>query len=244
MDPIEKFNKENNINSERLLEETNIQDVSLEWLAKTYRYRHPYTFTWMGVPIIQYPQDIMALQEVIWKVKPDTIIETGVAHGGCALFYASMLNLLGNNGKVIGVDIDIKEHNRKTIEEHPLSKNIKLIEGSSVAEQTLIEVKYALKDSKKVLVCLDSNHKYEHVLKELELYSPLVSKDSYLIVFDTLVEVLPNKHFPHRPFKRGNNPYVAVQNFLKTNNNFKVDTEIEKKLLITANPNGFLKRIK
>lgn len=243
MDPLEKFNKENKINFQRLTEETNIQELSLEWLTKTYRYRHPYTFTWMGVPIIQYPQDIMAMQEIIWKVQPDTIIETGVAHGGSVLFYASMLKLLNNNGKVIGIDIDIKEHNRKTIKEHSLSSAIQLIEGSSIADQTLLEVKHALKDQKKILVCLDSSHKYDHVLKELELYSPFVSIDSYLVVFDTLVEILPDKFFPLRSFEKGNNPYKAVESFLKENNEFIIDTEIEQKLLITANPNGFLKRI-
>lgn len=242
MNPLEKFNKEKSINIKRLSEETDIQDVSLEWLAKTYRYRYSYNFNWMGVPIIQYPQDIMAMQEIIWKVKPDLIIETGIAHGGSILFYASMLELLGGERKVIGVDIDIRQHNKEIIEAHPHFKRIQMIEGSSTSGQTFKEVEYAAKNYKKIMVCLDSSHTRAHVLKELEMYAPFVSKDSYLVVFDTLVEILPDNFFENRPWGKGDNPYAAVQEFLKTNPQFEVDKEIDQKLLITANPSGYLKR--
>ncbi|MCF7900124.1 cephalosporin hydroxylase family protein [Candidatus Babeliales bacterium] len=243
MDLLKKFNKEKSVNNERLSTETNIKDVSLEWLAKTYRYRYPYNFSWLGVPIIQYPQDIMAMQEIIWSVQPDLIIETGIAHGGSLLFYASMLELLGGDRRVIGVDINLKKHNRDIIEAHPHSQRISMVEGSSSSEQVFKEVEYLARGRKKILVCLDSSHAHAHVLKELELYSPFVSQGSYLVVFDTLVEILPDTFFEKRSWSKGDNPYSAVQEFLKTNTDFEVDTKIDQKLLITANPQGYLKRI-
>ncbi|MCG2775342.1 MAG: cephalosporin hydroxylase family protein [Desulfobacterales bacterium] len=205
--------------------------------------KYSYNFSWLGRPIIQYPQDMIALQEIIWQVKPDLIIETGIAHGGSIIFYASLLELLGGNGQVFGIDIDIREHNRVEIEKHPMFKRITMIEGSSVDEKIAEQVHTVAKDKKRIMVFLDSMHTHDHVLKELQLYSPLVTKGSYLVVFDTVIEDMPEDFFPDRPWGKGNNPKTAVWEFLKTNDRFAVDKEIENKLLITVAPDGYLKRI-
>jgi cephalosporin hydroxylase len=198
----------------------------------------------MGRPIIQFPQDIIAMQEIIWRVKPDLIIETGIAHGGSLIFYSSMLELIGGNGQVLGVDIDIREQNRKEIEQHPMFKRIAMIQGSSTDENTIKQVYEFAKGRKRVLVGLDSNHTHEHVSNELQLYSPLVAKESYLVVFDTVVEDMPENFFRDRPWGKGNNPKTAVREFLATNDRFIIDKEIENKLLITVAPDGYLRCIK
>lgn len=208
------------------------------------RYKYSYNFTWLGRPIIQYPQDILALQEIIWQVKPDLVVETGIAHGGSLIFSASMLELLGGDGEVIGVDIDIREHNRIEIEKHPMFKRITMIQGSSIDDEIAERVYQFARDKKRIVVILDSNHTHAHVSRELELYSPLVKKGSYLVVFDTVVEDMPDDFFPDRPWSRGNNPKTAVREFLKKNSRFEVDREIENKLLITVAPSGYLKCIK
>ncbi len=215
-----------------------------EWICTTALFKYTYNFTWMGRPIIQFPQDIIAMQEIIWQVKPDLIIETGIAHGGSLIFYASMLELLGNDGRVIGIDVDIRQHNRVEIEKHPMFKRITLIEGSSIDQGTANQVRRLAQDRKTVLVCLDSNHTHEHVLSELNLYSPLVTKGSYLVVFDTVVEDMPEGFFDNRPWSKGNNPKTAVWEFLKNNDRFEIDQEIPNKLLITVAPDGYLKCIK
>lgn len=209
--------------------------------AKSCEYDYSYNFTWLGRPIIQFPQDIIALQEIIWRVKPDLIVETGIAHGGSLIFSASMLELLGGDGEVLGIDIDIREHNRTEIEKHPMSKRIKMIEGSSTDEEVLREVRALAEGRRSILVVLDSLHTHEHVLKELQLYAPLVTRDSYLVVFDTVVEDMPEDFFPDRPWGSGNNPKTAVWEFLEDNDRFVVDEEIENKLLITVAPNGYLR---
>jgi cephalosporin hydroxylase len=188
----------------------------------------------------------MAMQEIIWKVKPDLVIETGIAHGGSLIFYASMLELIGGNGRVLGIDIDIRKHNRVEIERHPLVKRITMIQGSSTNEGVVQQAcNFARgRRSKSVLIVLDSNHTHDHVLRELELYSPLVTQGSYLVVFDTIIEDMPRDFFPDRPWSKGNNPKTAVQEFLKTNDRFVVDKEIQNKLLITVAPDGYLKCIK
>lgn len=206
--------------------------------------KYSYNFTWLGRPIIQYPQDIIAMQEIVWKVKPGLIIETGIARGGSLIFYASMLELLGGDGQVLGIDIDIREHNRVEIERHSMYKRITMIEGSSIDEEVAKQVYDFAKGNRQILVVLDSMHTHAHVLRELQLYSPLVTKGSYLVVFDTIIEDMPEDFFPGRPWGKGNNPKTAVCKFLKTNNRFKIDKEIENKLLITVALNGYLKCIK
>jgi cephalosporin hydroxylase len=220
-----------------------IRNVTSNWMT-TIDNKYPYNFTWLGRPIIQFPQDIIAMQELIWSVNPDLIIETGIAHGGSLIFSASILELHGGNGQVLGIDIDIREHNRREIEKHPMFKRITMIQGSSTDPEIAKKVYALAKGKKKILVVLDSLHTHDHVAKELELYSPLVSLGSYCVVSDTIVEDLPEDYFPDRPWGKGNNPKTAVWEFLKKNDRFVIDKEIENKLLITVAPDGYLKCIK
>jgi cephalosporin hydroxylase len=220
-----------------------LQQSSNSFMDNTIRTKYSYNFSWMGRPIIQYPQDIIAMQEIIWRVKPDLIIETGIAHGGSLIFYASMLELLGGDGHVVGIDIDIRKHNRVEIEKHPMFKRITMIEGSSTDEKIVEELRQ-MAGGKRVLVCLDSNHTHEHVLRELELYAPLVSVGSYCVVFDTIIEDMPKGTYSDRPWDVGNNPKTAVQEYLKEHGEFVVDGEMENKLLITVAPGGYLKRVR
>jgi cephalosporin hydroxylase len=186
---------------------------------------------------------MIAMQEIIWNIKPDLIIETGIAHGGSLIYYASLLELIGK-GEVLGVDIDIRSHNRLEIEKHPMSKRIKMIEGSSIEIETITRVNDFAKDKEKIIVCLDSNHTHEHVLKELEHYSRFVTAGSYMVVFDTIVEYLPEGYFSQqRPWGVGNNPKTAVDTFLETNKSFVVDNLIDNKLMISVAPGGYLRRI-
>ncbi len=206
--------------------------------------RYTYNFDWLGLPIIQFPQDMIAIQEVIWKTKPDIIIETGVARGGSLMLSASILHLINGNGKVIGIDIDIRQHNREAIEAHPLAHRIDLIQGSSIDESVISQVKKKINKNQRVMVILDSNHTHEHVLEELKLYSPLVTKECYCVVMDTAIEDMPDDYFPDRPWGKGDNPKTAVHEFLKKNDRFVIDEDIHNKLLITVAPDGYLKCIK
>ena len=220
--------------------------------------QYSYNFSWQGRPIIQYPQDMAAMQELIWEIKPDLIIETGIAHGGSLVFSASMLALLDmcdaiesgksinpkvSNRKVLGIDIDIRAHNRAAIEAHPMASRIQLIQGSSIAADIIAQVHAVAAKYSRVLVCLDSNHTHDHVLAELNAYAPLTSAGSYCVVFDTVVEDLPKEMFPDRPWGPGNNPKTAVWEYLKTHPEFQIDKSIQDKLLITVAPDGYLKRI-
>ncbi|MFW7342515.1 cephalosporin hydroxylase family protein [Pollutimonas sp. H1-120] len=216
--------------------------LSVAWRAKALERKYMNNFSWLGRPMIQLPTDAMAIQEIIWAVKPDLVIETGVAHGGSVILSASMLQLLGH-GEVVGIDIDIRSHNRSAIQNHPMAHRIKLIEGSSVAPDVVAQI-HAMAEGKRALVFLDSNHTHEHVLAELKAYAGLVGIDSYCVVFDTFVEDLPADYvWEDRPWGKGNNPKTAVSEWLKTNPNFEIDKSIEDKLLITSAPDGFLRRI-
>jgi cephalosporin hydroxylase len=218
-------------------------------MEATIRTRYSYNFSWLGRPIIQYPQDIMAMQELLWSVQPDLIVETGIAHGGSLIFSASMLELNAacggpKNAEVVGVDIDIRAHNRLAIEAHPLSGRIKMIQGSSIAPEIVDAVKAIAAGKQRVVVCLDSNHTHAHVLAELEAYADLTSVGSYCVVFDTVVQKLPVEFFGDRPWGPGNNPWTAVREFLKTHPEFEVDKRIDHKLLISVAPEGYLKRVR
>lgn len=226
----------------KMAEDSALQDLTRRWKDATRPYRYTYGFTWLGIPVIQHPQDIMAWQEILWKVQPDLVVETGVAHGGSLLLSASILELIGK-GRVLGVDIDIRPHNRAAIEAHKLAHRIDLIQGSSIDQATADAVYAHAKDAKRVLVVLDSNHTHEHVLRELELYSPLVKKDSYLLVYDTAIEDCPADAFPDRPWGKGDNPKTAVWEFLKHNKRFEVDRDIEDRLVVSAAPEGYLRCI-
>jgi cephalosporin hydroxylase len=241
MKQISEFEKAKRVAIENMAKDKTLWSLANDLFLESCKHKYSYNFTWLGRPIIQFPQDMIAMQEIIWQVKPDLIIETGIAHGGSLIFYASILELLGNNGQVLGIDIDIREHNRVEIEKHSMFKRITMIEGSSVDKDIAKQVYNFARDKKEILVVLDSMHTHDHVLRELELYSPLVTEDSYLVVFDTVIEDMPDDLFPDRPWSKGNNPKTAVWEFLKTNNRFIVDKEIENKLLITVAPDGYLK---
>jgi cephalosporin hydroxylase len=238
------FQKRNKALIESMSQDSDLKALTREWFARSSSYEYSYHFSWLGRPIIQFPQDIIAAQEIIWSVKPDLIIETGIAHGGSLIFSASMLELLGGDGEVLGIDIDIREHNRVEIEKHRMFRRITMIEGSSIDDDVLEQVHNIAMSKERILVFLDSNHTHEHVLRELELYSPLVKKGSYLVVFDTVVEDMPDELFADRPWGKNNNPRTAVREFMKTNDRFEIDKELENKLLITVAPDGYLRCVK
>lgn len=256
---IEKFRAEV---AERITANGNnrkLQQLSADFQLEAVAAKYMHNFNWLGRPIIQYPQDIAAIQELIWQVKPDLIIENGVAHGGSLILSASMLAMLeycdaaeqGKTlnptepvGKVVGIDIEIRPHNREAIEKHPMSNRITLLEGSSIEEGIVSQVHELARGHKKILVLLDSNHTHDHVLAELESYAPLVSVGSYCVVFDTVVEDLPDELFPDRPWGKGDNPKTALHAYLKEHDEFEIDRTFENQIMITVAPDGFLKRVK
>jgi len=242
--PIEQFKEEK---KERI--QSNGSNVELLAAADTFnvvsnKAQYSYNFSWMGRPIIQYPQDMIAMQEIIWELKPDLIIETGIAHGGSLIYYASLLELIGK-GEVLGIDIDIREHNKLEIEKHPMFKRITMIQGSAIDPVIVDEVKKHTEGKQVILVVLDSNHTHEHVLAELNFYAPFVSLNSYIVVYDTIVEKLPQNYLPGliRPWGIGDNPMTAVTSFLAQHSGFEIDHAINNKLLISVAPDGYLKRI-
>ncbi|MEP6712357.1 MAG: cephalosporin hydroxylase family protein [Ferruginibacter sp.] len=243
MNPVETYKAECKTRVELQGKNVPLLQVSNAFTEATIRSGYSYNFTWMGRPIIQYPQDMIAMQEIIWEIKPDLIIETGIAHGGSLIYYASILELIGK-GEVLGIDIDIRGHNRTEIEKHPMFKRIKMIEGSAISEEIIEQIKPHAADKQTVMVCLDSNHTHAHVFKELQLYSPFVTVGSYLVAFDTIVEDLPPDLYNDRPWAIGDNPKTAVHEFLKENDGFVINTEIDNKLLVSVAPSGYLKRIK
>jgi len=270
MNTLTDFNREVQDNINLISKDNELKQLTLSWIQGVSRYKYSYNFSYMGRPLIQFPQDIVAMQELIWQVKPDLIIETGIAHGGSLIMSASMLSMLdycdaikaglpfdprATSRRVLGIDVDIRAHNRAAIESHPMAHRIDMIQGSSIAPGTVQQVRQYAKQYNKILVCLDSNHTHEHVLAELEAYAPLTSRNSYCVAFDTLIEDMPSSAFPDRPWGKGNNPKTAVWEYLrrlkkegrKANDGaslaFEIDKNIENKLLITVAPDGYLKRI-
>lgn len=259
MDKIKQFERERECRLKRNGKDRKLKSLADQWLRESMRKQYVYNFSWLGRPIIQTPQDMVAVQELIWKVKPDLIIETGIAHGGSLIMSASILALLdlceaidsgtvfdpkNSKRKVLGLDIDIRKHNLEAIEVHPMSSRIQMIQGSSIAPDVIEQVKSLAKNYQRVLVCLDSNHTHDHVLAELVAYAPLVSIGSYCVVFDTIIEDMPKSIFPDRPWGPGNNPKTAVWEYLKTHPEFEIDKSIDHKLLISVAPDGYLKRVK
>jgi len=264
------FQRERDESISQYSTDASLQEAMARFRDESIRARYSYNFDWLGRPIIQYPQDIVAMQELIWQVRPDLIIETGIAHGGSIIFSASMMALLeycdaATGGeepvtvtakrKVLAIDIDIRAHNRAAIETHPMFNRIDMLEGSSIDGATISRVHEYAAPFKNVLVVLDSNHTHDHVLAELEAYAPLTSIGSYCVVFDTIIEDLPDSFFADRPWGVGNNAKTAVHEFLATNSarqrkgadgsplDFRIDTTIHDKLLITAAPSGYLRRV-
>lgn len=247
--PLEQFRSESTERAESYKNNQSLQNAYNAFHEQIVKAKYAYNFFWLGVPVIQSPQDLQGFQEIIWEVKPDLIIETGIAWGGSIIFSASMLTLLKacgeiENGHVLGIDIDIRPHNKKAILSHPMSKMITMFEGSSIDEKIISKVKEFAKDKKRVLVCLDSNHTQAHVLAELRAYAPLVGVGSYCLVGDTGLEDLPDGAISGRPWGKGNSPKTAVWEFLKENHDFEIDKIIESKLILTASPDGYLKRVK
>lgn len=241
MNIIEQYQQQVEQHKAEIEQDAEFHQLSRAWLNRSVGCGYSYNFTWMGRPIIQYPQDLIAMQELIWEVKPDLIIETGIAHGGGLVFYASMLELLGGDGQVLGVEQHIFPEIRVELEKHPMYKRITMLEGNSVSQEIGKKAAEFAQGKKRVMVALDSNHTHEHVLAELELYSSFVTKGSYLVVFDTMVNEVDEAHYSNRPWSADNNPGTAVAEFLQKNSRFKVDTSISSKLQISACPGGYLK---
>ncbi|MEM9710215.1 MAG: CmcI family methyltransferase [Pseudomonadota bacterium] len=259
MDPITQFKKEREESLGSYDRDGAFQERSRAWLQESMAKRYVYNFDWLGRPIIQYPQDVFAVQELVWKTRPDVIIETGIAHGGSLALSSSLLAMLdwcdaveanrtldprASNRRVIGVDIDIRAHNRDAIETHPLSNIINMVEGHSTSNETLEQVRALVGDGSRVMVCLDSSHTHDHVLAELKAYSEFVTPECYLVVFDTFIENMPKGFIKDRPWDKANNPFTAIEEWLESNPEFEVDRQIELKLMITGAPGGFLKRIR
>ena len=257
MNPNSEFKCAVKTNIDGLISDTDLRRDSIDWLRRTLAHHYSYNHSWMNRPIIQYPQDIVAIQELIWQIKPDLIIEAGIAHGGSLILSASMLALLdyceaveagktldpkASRRRVLGIDIDIREHNRAAIEAHPMAHRIAMIQGSSIAPEIVAEVHQRAAGYERIMVILDSNHTHDHVLAELHAYAPLVSQGSYCVVFDTVIEDLPAGMYPDRPWDVGNNPKTAVREFLSGRDDFEVDEDMEAKLLITVAPGGYLRR--
>ena len=256
-DAVTQFSQER---SERLVSngtDAAFGALSRDWLQASMQRKYVYNFDWMGRPIIQYPQDMVAMQELVWQVRPDLIIETGIAHGGSLILSASLLAMLDmcdaieagitldprqSSRKVIGIDIDIRAHNRAAIEAHPMASRIQMVQGSSIAPETVAAVHAASAGYQRVLVLLDSMHTHDHVLAELDAYASLVTPGSYCVVFDTFVEDMPPGFFDDRPWDVGNNPKTALRQWLQTHADFEVDASWPNKLMVTVAPEGFLRR--
>ena len=254
-----EFQQQVHENINNLSNDVELGKLSWQWVLDAAKHNYSHNFSWLGRPIIQFPQDIVAMQEIIWQCKPDLIIETGIAHGGSLIMSASILAMLDYceaveqrttidptqcGRRVLGIDIDIRAHNRAAIEAHPMAHRIDMIEGSSIAGDVIAKVYEIAKGYKNILICLDSNHTHAHVLAELEAYAPLTSVNSYCIVFDTGIEDAPEDMFPDRPWGPGDNPKTAVWEYLKTHPEFEIDTSIQHKLMITVAPDGYLKRLR
>ena len=221
-----------------------------DWIDRSMHSKYSYHFEWMGRPIIQYPQDIVAMQEILFRVQPDLVIETGIAHGGSMILYASLLELNAmcggpDDAGVVGIDIEIRSHNRSAVEAHPMAGRITMLEGSSTADAIVEEVRRLADGRERVVVCLDSLHSHDHVLAELEAYAPLTSVGSYCVVFDTIAERLPRAYFDavDRRCAPGDSPMTALQAFLVDNPGFEVDHSVSDKLMITVAPGAYLRRV-
>ena len=238
-----RFDLDNKQRIAAMADDSEFTKLSQKWTVKSQDYKYNQHFKWLGRPIIQFPQDMVAMQEIIWNVKPQVIVETGIARGGTLIFHASFLELLGNRGEAVGVEIALRKHNWDAIKRHPLAKRIKIIRGSSI-DPSIVKQVYQYVGKRKALVFLDSNHSHEHVLQELTLYNKLVKKGSYLVVSDTFIEDFPPGYFSDRPWDKGNNPATAVESFMKINHRFRIDKDLVDKMGITGCSTGYLRCVR
>jgi len=258
MNPIDQFNQERQARVAAYATDTEFKQLSNAWLEASMHRQYVYNFDWMGRPIIQYPQDMVAVQQLIWTARPDVVVETGIAHGGSLVLSASMLAMLDmcdaieqgvsidprvSARKVVGIDIDIRAHNRDAIQAHPMASRIQMVQGSSVSDTVVGQVRDLVGDAKRVMVFLDSMHTHDHVLAELNAYAPMVTSGSYCVVFDTFVEDMPPHFFADRPWDRGNNPKTAVHAWLPAHPEFRIDATMENTLMVSVAPEGFLLRV-
>lgn len=244
MSDIEDFERECKENAARMAGDQDLRAIASDLVVRSAHYKYTYNFRWLGLPVIQFPQDLMALQEIVWAIKPELIIETGVARGGSLVFYASLLQLLGGDRRVVGIELELRSHNRAALEAHSMFPQITLIDGSSIDPEVVARVTSLATGRGPIMVVLDANHTHEHVLAELEAYAPLVTPGSYLVVLDTIIEAMPDGMFPDRPWGKGDNPWTAVHAFLARTDRFVVDDQIENRLLISVAPRGYLKCVK
>ncbi len=258
MNPVESFLEDRKRNIAAIRESNHLSELSNEWIREVSAFKYIFNFDWLGRPIIQIGSDMVAVQEAVWQTKPDLIVETGIAHGGSLIYHASLLAMLDlcdaavgggtvdprrPKRRVLGIDIDIRAHNREAIGAHPLSGYVEMFEGSSVDPTMVTRVADFANGFQRVMVVLDSNHTEEHVLAELEAYADLVSPGGYCIVFDTAIEHMPEEFYGDRPWGKGNNPLTAVYKFLSERHDFAVDGELDGKILVGNAPGGFLRRI-
>lgn len=243
MDDRDAFDHQARSSAARMARDAGLHELAVRAFAEADRYDFSYLWKWLGLPIIQTPDDIVALQEIIWETRPQVIIETGFARGGSAILFSSILELIGE-GLVISVDIDIREHNRVVVEQHPLGGRIHFVEGSSTAPDTIDRVRAIIPDSALVMVVLDSNHTHQHVLDELRYYGPLVTQGQFLVVSDTVVEDIPPQTHRPREWGPGNNPKTALQDYLRETDRFEPDPWFNGKLLITSSRGGYLRCVR
>jgi cephalosporin hydroxylase len=240
----EEFLELNDISAQKMFADKTLQKQALDILVKADEHRWIHQNSWFGEPLLNLPQDMFAIQDIVWRTRPEFIVEVGVAWGGSLLFEASLLEILGGK-KVIGIDIFIPNDLKQRLNSHgKVSEKLLLIEGSSTSSETLDKLKEVLAGSRKVLVILDSYHTHDHVLKELQLYSSFVGKDHYIICGDTIVEYIPSQLHRPRPWGPGNNPATAVKKFLSETNRFEVDLKIDQRLLFSCHPGGYLRATK
>jgi cephalosporin hydroxylase len=242
---VDNFFQERRRNIEAMSHDVELQAKTIDWMIHADKYKYTYNFSWMGRPIIKFPADIIVQQELMWKLKPDLVIETGIAHGGSIIFTASMLEMMEIRGEVVGVDIDIRPHNRKLIESHPMYKRITMYQGSSVDPNIVEKVKNHVEGKKTVMVILDSLHSHKHVYDELKAYTLFVTRGSYCILPDTFIEFFPKGYYADkRPWDVGDNPYTAMKQFINETEDFEIDKSVSSKAVITETIEGYLKKIR
>ena len=245
MDKVKQFYSEREKDVEKMGEDGELQKKSLEWMIHADKYKYTYNYTWMGQPIVKYPNDMLIQQELMWKLKPDLIIETGIAHGGSIIFSASMQKMMGIDGEVVGVDIDIRSHNRELIENHPTYDRITMYEGDSTDSKIVELIEKHTVGKKCVMVVLDSHHSHDHVYKELQSYSKFVTLNSYCILPDTFIEFFPKGYFSkNRPWDVGDNPHTAMKKFMDESDEFVIDKKLTNKAMITESIDGYLLKVK